>query len=386
MATLTKYHLSRRILETETPIMQVMKGMKRTGNTIDLSQGIPFFGPPEEAISSTLSSLKDVNRYGPDQGDMKLTRALIEKLSKKNNMGFIGERSIMITAGANIAFLNALAAITDPGDNVILLDPYYFNHGMTLDVLGVEHRHISYIEDIDSLMSSMEMKLDKRTRALVIVSPNNPTGGVIPENIVRGLADICKENGLWLISDETYEDFHYVEEHFSPASISQEMPVISLFSFSKSFGISGWRVGYMTFPEVLFDSLLKVQDTTVICPSRIGQELAYNCIRNHPDHTRKFIEELNNNRLDIIKWLDGYKDLIVSKAPTGAFYFFLQVNEAGSSMDLASRILEEVDVLLVPGGPFGKDTPPHLRIAYGNATREKVRTALDRLDDVFTSH
>lgn len=382
------YPISRRVMNTESPIMQVMKGLKRTENTIDLSQGIPFFGPPEEAIEQVMKGPDGINRYGPDAGDENLREAIIEKISRKNGMDGRDPENVMVTAGANIGFLNAISAICDPGDDAILLDPYYFNHGMTLDVLGVGHKHISMEGDASNVLDRITETISPGTRAIVIVSPNNPTGTVMQEKLIRKLLDLCIERGLWLISDETYEDFHYVDDHFSPASVSQEAPVISLFSLSKSYGISGWRQGYMVFPGMLFDSLLKVQDTTVICPSRIGQNLAYHCIKDHPDHTSKFIPALDRIRHEIIDWQRRNRDLVTSQDPEGAFYSFPHFKEFNelSSMDLAEMVLEEADVLLVPGRPFGIDDPPHLRMAYGNAEIGAVRIALERLNAFLSDH
>ncbi len=381
--------ISRRAVETEMPIMQVMGSLNRPEGTIDLSQGIPFFGPPREAVDMAISESGSLNRYGPDAGDPDLRMEIVEKLSKRNGIPGLAADNVMVTAGANIAFLNAISAICDVGDNVILLDPYYFNHGMTLDILGVGHVHVPFEGPDQTLNEMIIERITERTRAIVLVSPNNPTGEVASKKMVQCLLEICLDHELWLISDETYEEFCYESNHVSPASLEEDLPVISLFSFSKSHGMSGWRQGYMAYPNALHAPILKVQDTTVICPSRIGQRLAYHCIRDHMDHTKNYIPELDRIRRKVIGWLDSHVDRITAPRPTGAFYSFPAISSeiavGSNSMDLSVRILEETAVLLVPGRSFGADDPPGLRIAYGNVNFDEIVIALERLDEWIMS-
>jgi aspartate/methionine/tyrosine aminotransferase len=373
---------SRRTRNTEMPIMQVMKSLDRPEGTIDLSQGIPFFGPPEEAVRDAVKETNRSHRYGPDAGDTDLREEIVGKLERENGIVGIGVDEVMVTAGANIGFLNTITSICDVGDNVILLDPFYFNHGMTLDILGVEHRHVGSTTGENFLEDLLVREIDDSTKAIVIVSPNNPTGEVMDRRSLDLIVDICLKNDLWLISDETYEKFCYESDHISPASLGADLPVISLFSFSKSHGMSGWRQGYMTYPGVLNDSLLKVQDTTVICPSRIGQRLALNCLRDHPSYTRNFLPELDRVRKRVIRWLKSHSGILSAPHPSGAFYSMPVFSTHDvNSMELATEILRDARVLLVPGRPFGMDAPPALRIAYGNVRYDQMDEALRRLDD-----
>jgi len=381
----SRAELSSRVREAGPPIMQVMKSLKAPRDTIDLSQGVPFFGPPEDAVKDAMKDIRSLHGYGPDAGDEELREIILKKVRSRNMIRAGSLDNIMVTAGANMGFLNAVSAISDPGDEIILLDPFYFNHGMTLDILGVGHIHSRFAQDGEVDIDSVDEAINSRTRAIVMVSPGNPTGAVMKKGSMEALLELCLENGLWLISDETYEDFHYEGQHVSPASMGDELPVISLFSLSKSYGIPGWRQGYMVFPRWMFDQLLKVQDTTIICPSRVGQRLALYLIRDHPDHARNHMGALRENRKEVMDWLKRNEDLVEAPRPDGAFYAFPSFTgsafERIRSMDIARNILEEARVLLVPGSPFGVNTPPALRISYGNAGKDRLREALERMDE-----
>jgi aspartate/methionine/tyrosine aminotransferase len=378
--------ISRRVADTLPPIMQVMKNLARGDDVIDMSQGVPFFDPPMGAVADAVSDLKGLNRYGPDDGDRELKLEISKKLRSRNGVDADPANCIMVTSGANLGFFNAAAAICDVGDEVILLDPFYFNHRMTLDVLGIEAKHVptdgNYLPDPERLQE----EIGPRTRAVVLVSPNNPTGMTYPEKLVNEIIDVCARNGIFLISDETYEGFEYGPDHFSPASSASDPPVISLFSFSKNYALSGWRIGYMTFPGELFESLLKVQDTTVICPSRISQRAALYCLRDHPDFIDRHIQTLNRSRKMVISWLRENDAAVECPEPNGAYYALPRIIGDAfpkDSMALVKDILKKTGVLLVPGTPFGADRPPHFRIAYGNLSESDLRSALDRLSGYF---
>lgn len=364
----------------EMPIMHLMKSLERPPGTIDLSQGIPFFGPPEGAIDALKKDILSVERYGPDPGDRALRESIIDKLQDINHIEDLELENVMVTSGANIGFLNAISTICDVGDEVILMNPFYFNHGMTLDLLGVDHVHTN--GDIFSI-EGIEKAISERTKAVVLVSPNNPTGEVASESFVRELVDLCVKKGIWLVSDETYDMFTYAGNHFSPSSLGKDLPIISLFSMSKGYGMSGYRIGYMVFPKRLYDLILKVQDTTVICPSRIGQALALRCIRDHRNDTRKRILRFEGMRSSVLRWLEYNREYVKAYEPNGAFYCFFRIDDRISkgrnSMDLARTILDEARVLLVPGRPFGADDPPYLRISYGNVNDDDLDEALLRL-------
>ncbi len=378
--------ISERVARTSSPIMQVMKSLAKGEGILDLSQGVPFFDPPRECIREALMDLKGSHRYGPDGGDPELKETISGKLRDRNGIDARPEDGIMVTSGANLGFVNASAAVCDIGDEMILLDPFYFNHRMTLDILGIEVKRVETDESFLPVPEIIESSIGERTRAVVIVSPNNPTGMAYPRKVVEEVLEICIDRSIWLISDETYEGYNYDFPHFSPAGLGEDVPVISLFSLSKNFSLSGWRIGYMSYPPELHDGLLKVQDTTVICPSRVSQKVALHCMRDSPDHLLDHIDSFRRSRDVVDRWQRELGGILSAPRPNGAYYSFPRLvsgDHDGGSMKLVERILNETKVLLVPGGPFGADDPPHFRISYGNMATEVLKEALERLTNFF---
>jgi aspartate/methionine/tyrosine aminotransferase len=196
-----------------------MKDLASREDVIDLSQGIPAIEPPTDVLERAMSNLDSVHRYGPDGGDPELKEMVSSKLLKENGINANPDKNIMITAGANMGFLLAISAVCDVGDEVALVDPYYFNHQMTLDILGVRAIHVPTDADYMPNLAFLESAIGPRTRAVVIVSPNNPAGVVYPEELIVEIVELCSQRGIVLISDEAYEHFVYDTDHFSPASI-----------------------------------------------------------------------------------------------------------------------------------------------------------------------
>src|SRR5262249_42010158 len=180
---------------------------------------------------------------------------------------------VMVTAGANMAFVHALLAITSLGDEVILPVPFYFNHEMAIEMAGCAPVRVPTDERYQLDLDAIRRAITPRTRAIVTVTPNNPTGAVYPEPALRAVSRLCQDHGLYHISDEVYEYFTYgAARHVSPASFDgAEKFTISLFSLSKAYGFAGWRIGYMAYPESLANAIMKVQDTVIVCPPVISQ-------------------------------------------------------------------------------------------------------------------
>jgi len=376
--------ISDRVARTHPPIMQTMKSLARDREVIDLSQGIPYFDPPNDAVKRGLQDLKGSHRYGPDGGDEDLLSELAERLTRRYGTDCEPSSNIMVTPGANMGFFSVISTICDPGDEVILLDPYYFNHKMALDILGVKGVHVSTDGKYHPVPDLISDVITDRTRAVVLVTPNNPTGAVYREDTIRRIGNICSERGIFLITDETYEDFVYDGKHFSGASIfDDDLSLVSLFSLSKAYGISGWRIGYGLFPSWIYDGMLKVQDTTMICPVRVSQRVAYHMLRMYPEPLSGKIEYLGQSRSFINQFLGRMDDVLDAPDTDGAFYSFpgFTNNTGSDSMNVVKRILEGTSVLTVPGGPFGSDDPPHFRMAFGNVKRSTLVDALNRLED-----
>ncbi len=360
-------NLSKRISATDpAPFVRLGKFLKP--GVANLSQGMVHWSPPESALRKAHQALDrpESQRYTPDSGLAKLRTALEQKVVKEN--GLTG-REIMVTAGGNQAFINLVMALCDPGDEAILFSPYYFNHLMAFQMAGVRVRFGPLGPDLTPDLDNLE--LTRATRMVVLVNPCNPTGAVTPPAVVDELTGMCESVGAWLISDEAYEHFLFDGAvHTSPDGDH----VLNLYSFSKSYGMASYRIGYIAHSPALTEALIKVQDTVTVCASHLGQLLALAAIKEAgSDWVRERVRGLASNREAIWK-------AIAPMGPTrtnGAFYYVVPLPVSTDDWELAGSLANEYKVLVVPGTPFG--IPAHLRVSYGNLPSDECSIAAARL-------
>ena len=252
---------SDRAAGVQLPIIPIVAGwIAETPGTISLGQGVVHYGPPPAALAAIPEFLATVphHQYIPDAGLPELRKAFEGKLRAENGIDAPFERRIYVTAGANQAFLNAVLAICDPGDEVILLSPYYFNHEMAVTLASAVPVPVPVDERLQPDLPAIAAAITERTRAIVTVSPNNPTGAVYPRETLAAIHKLCASLGIYHVSDEAYEYFTYDgARHFSPGSLGGEH-VISLYSLSKAYGMASWRVGFLVAPEHLHRDLMKI--------------------------------------------------------------------------------------------------------------------------------
>ena len=375
---------SNRAAGVQIPIIPIVAGwIAKTPGTISLGQGVVHYGPPPAALASIPEFLATVphHRYIPDAGLPELRQAFEGKLRDENGIDAPFERRIYVTVGANQAFLNAVLAICDPGDEVILLSPYYFNHEMMITLASAVPVPIDVDERLQPDLPAIAAAITERTRAIVTVSPNNPTGAVYPRETLAAIHGLCAERGIYHVSDEAYEYFTYDDvRHFSPGSLGGEH-VISLYSLSKAYGMASWRVGCLVAPEHLHRDLMKIQDTVVVSGTAISQFVGLRAMREGRGYCAAHLPSLARVRKEVLARLSAVPDLLEVPPATGAFYLFVKVNTGMSAMDLSERLVREHKVAVIPGETFGVRRGCWLRIAYGSL-REK--TAVDGIDRLIT--
>ncbi|MFT5390986.1 MAG: aspartate/methionine/tyrosine aminotransferase [Gammaproteobacteria bacterium] len=377
--------LPTRIRAIQAPVVPIIAGLiAEHPGTISLGQGVVHYGPPAEA-AQVFTSFMDEPRnhlYTPDWGMAPLVSALTEKLRADNGIDMSG-KSVVVTAGANMGFLNSMLAITDPGDEVIILAPYYFNHEMAIRLAGCTPIIVSTTVDLTPDLKAIEAAIGPRTRAVVTVSPNNPTGVTYPPATLSAVNALCGSARIFHISDEAYEYFVYDDaRHHSPASDSASAEhTVSLFSLSKSYGFAGWRVGYMVVPDALFEPVMKVQDTNVICAPVISQHAALTCLQAGREYSAGFMPELVEVRGLVLAALEGLGNLVTVPAANGAFYVYLRVNADLDAFELARRLIVEHQVAVIPGTAFGSHDGCYLRVSYGALKKQAVNEGIGRLVD-----
>jgi aspartate/methionine/tyrosine aminotransferase len=224
--------------------------------------------------------------------------------------------------------MNAVLAIADAGDELLLPLPYYFNHEMAVRIAGCTPVFVPTDERYQLRLDAIEQAISPRTRAVVTISPNNPTGAVYPEAALRAVNRLCAARGVYHVHDEAYEYFTYGgAAHFSPASIAGgERHTICLHSLSKSYGFASWRIGSMLIPEQLYEAVRKIQDTILICPPVVSQYAAVGALdvgRAYCDHHRSALEHV---RRVFVEQMDSVRGVCDFPAPEGAFYFFVTVH------------------------------------------------------------
>ncbi|MBL9138989.1 MAG: pyridoxal phosphate-dependent aminotransferase [Verrucomicrobiales bacterium] len=376
---------SRRAEAVQLPIIpQVADWIRQHPGTLSLGQGVAGYAPPPQAWTELLRLREQpaLHRYQPVGGLPELTQALAERWLRRSGVALGDERCLMVTAGANAAFLQAILAICDPGDEVILPVPYYFNQEMALALANVRPVLVptdaQYHPDLDRLRAAVTA----RTRAVVTVSPNNPTGAVYPERCLRAINQFCGEQGLFHLSDETYEDFVYDgARHFSPGSFAGAAPhTISLYSFSKAYGFASWRVGYGLFPANLLESLRKIQDTHMICPPVASQLAALGCLQAGEAWLKEKVAGLSVVRRHVLAGLEDLRkaELIRSAPAEGAFYVLVTLPRGGDALELTHQLIREHRVAVIPGTAFGVSDECCLRLAYGALEPASVPEAVGR--------
>jgi aspartate/methionine/tyrosine aminotransferase len=367
----------------QAPIIPLVGELIRsTPGTISLGQGMVSWGPPPAAVEAAREAAADPasHRYGPVEGQPELVEAFMRTLEEENGLD-LDTSQVLVTAGSNMAFLTVVQATTEPGDEVILPSPFYFNHEMAVRIAGcvpvIVPTDARYQLDVDAIVGA----ITKRTRLVVTVSPNNPTGAVYPEDTLVEVNEICERHGLIHVSDEAYEYFVYGDaRHFSPGSLpGASRHTISLYSLSKAFGFAGWRIGCMVVPVTLGEAVYKVQDTVLICPTMVAQAAATAALAVGRSWCAPHVERLAHVRDEVLARFGTASDLLDLPAPDGAFYALPRIRTALPAMTLMERLVREHKVAAIAGDTFGLTEGCYLRVSYGALDTATVEEGVERL-------
>jgi len=365
------------------------KGIK----VIKLNIGDPVkfdFDAPEHAKEAYCKAIRDGHNYYSDsEGIPELREAIVERERKKNNVGISAE-DVFVTAAVTEALQITIGALTNPGDQILVPGPSYPPYiSFTRFLLAepVEYRTIEeegWVPDTDD----MRKKITEKTRAIVVINPNNPTGALYDEKTLKEILDIAGEHEIPVISDEIYDMITYEKKHVSPGSLTKDVPVIVFNGMSKVYFATGWRLGYMYFvdPENVLEDLkdaigrlLRVR----LCPSTPAQFAALEALRGPMDYLEKYLEKLRCRRDLIYKRLSEMDHVSVQK-PEGAFYIFPKVEiEKGPWKDDKEFVLDFLKskyVLVVHGSGFGRYGAGHFRAVY-LPEEHIIEEAMNRLEE-----
>ena len=356
--------------------------IRRTPGTISLGQGVVDYAPPAAAHEALIRFCAEPARhkYQHELGIPELRERIATRLAAEN--GIDADRfSLMVTAGGNMAFLTALLAICDQGDEVVLVKPYFFNHEMAVRMIGCRPVVVAADERYQLDLASIEAAIGPRTRAVVTVSPNNPSGAVYSESDLRAVNALCTDRGLYHISDEVYEYFLFDgARHFSPGAIAgAETHTVCIYSLSKSYGFASWRVGYMLFPSSLLEAVKKIQDTNVICAPVVSQFAAVGVLETGRQWVEERIESIAAVRRIALDALSSLGERVTVPRADGAFYFLVRVHRGEDSVEFVERLIRRHGIALIPGTAFGMDDGCYLRIGYGAVNAAAMEEGMERL-------
>ncbi|MCK6533018.1 MAG: aminotransferase [Polyangiaceae bacterium] len=350
---------------------------------LDLAQAVPSEPPPPAMTDFLAARLSDpaTARYSAISGIPELRRALARDISARYS-GNVSAEQVLISAGCNQAFCLATMSLASAGDEILLPVPYYFNHQMWLDMLGIRSTHLPFRADRGGVPDPADARsrIGPRTRAIVLVSPNNPTGAIYPPEILREFMALARSEGIALILDETYRDFtpRDAPPHGLFADADWEETLVHLYSFSKAFAITGYRVGAVVAAASFIAQVEKAMDTIAICAPRIGQEAALFGLGSLQEWRALSADKLNQ-RLSALRHalgsVSGYE--LVS---AGAYFAYLKHpfrNRDGTAV--AKWLATEQNMLCLPGSMFGPGQEAYLRLAFANVDVEAMPRVAERL-------
>lgn len=346
--------------------------MERSGETvIHFEIGRPDFDTPEYIKKAAIESLNAGNVfYTSNFGTMELRQAIADKLKRENNVDYKATE-ILVTAGLSEAVFGVLATILEEGDELLVPNPVWLNYINVPNLLSAVpvtyelSEENGYQLDLDEIKS----KITPKTRAIVIVTPNNPTGGVLSSQTLEGLAKIAIDNDLFVISDEVYERLIYDgEKHVSIASLpGMKERTFTMNGMSKAYSMTGWRLGYVAAPEEYIAVINKFHQHNTTCAVSFGQAAAVVALRDEGDEVKEMVKEYQRRRDYAVKAINEI-DGISCLCPKGAFYIFINCKALGkTSAELADYLLENAKIALVPGDVFGPGGEGYLRMSFANS-------------------
>ena len=363
--------------------------MERCGEkVIHFEIGRPDFDTPEYIKKAAIESLNAGNVfYTSNFGTMELRQAIADKLKRENGIDYKAAE-ILVTAGLSEAVFAVLATILEEGDELLVPDPVWLNYINVPNLLNAVpvtyelKEENGYQLDLDEIKS----KITPKTRAIVIVTPNNPTGGVLSQETLEGLAKIVIENDLLVISDEVYERLIYDgEKHISIASLpGMKERTFTMNGMSKAYSMTGWRLGYVAAPEEYIAVINKFHQHYTTCAVSFGQAAAVVALRDEGDEVSEMVKEYQRRRDYAVKAINEIDGLSCLK-PKGAIYIFINCKARGKkTAELADYLLEHAKIALVPGDVFGPGGEGYLRMSFANSY-ENIVEGCKRLSEAVAA-
>jgi len=353
--------------------------LKRQGmSVIDLGPGEPDFPTPEHIKRAAEEALaQNFTKYTAETGIWELRDAIAQKYNRDYGTHYTAD-NVLVTSGAKQALYNIAAALFEPGDEVLIPIPYWVSFPEQIKLVGAKPVFIHTAKNFQLSAQLVKEHITPRTRAIILNSPNNPAGTVLSRKDLQEIVALAQRHKLFVIYDECYEKFLYEGKHVSAVEFNTE-GVIAVSSASKTYAMTGWRVGWSVAPKELTRAMATIQSHTTSHPTSISQRAALAAITGDQSCVERMLAEYRRRRecvLDELRAMDGLEFVV----PQGAFFIFPDVSrffneKIQNSVELARYLLEEAHVAVVPGAAFGADG--HVRISYATSL-EQLREGLKR--------
>lgn len=351
-------------------------------NLIDMCQAVPAHLPPQslrDYLGAAIMAGEGAS-YTDIRGIPALREALAEDIGKRYR-GRVSEADVLITAGCNQAFCSVVDTLCQAGDEIILPLPCYFNHQMWLAARAVKPRYLSF--NVDTAMPDpveAAKLINSRTRAILLVTPNNPSGAIYSPGCIEAFFELAREHGLALILDETYRDFIDIDQVPHKLFVRSDWrdTLVHLYSFSKVFSLTGFRTGAVAAGQPLIDQLKKVQDCTAICAPHAGQLAALYGLNNLYHWKLEKSEELAQRAI-AIRQAFSHPDLKYRLVSAGAYFAYVEHPFDAAARDVVKDLIQKQEIVCLPGSYFGRDQEQFIRLAYANVHESRFEDVIGRL-------
>jgi aspartate aminotransferase len=358
-------------------IREIMELAWEKPEVIHLEVGEPDFPTPEHVVEAAYEAARTGHtRYAPNAGLPELREALADKVTRRNGYEARPDQ-VVVTQGGIQALYLALLALLEPGDEVLLPDPAWPNFRMIAHLLGARVLPYPLVSEGDFLprLEDLERLVTPRTRAILVNTPSNPLGTVVPRELVDTLLEFARRRGLWYISDEVYDEVVFDDAFVSAGAVADPGDrLVSVYSFSKVYAMTGWRVGYLVAPPDLTKLLTGMQEPIVSCVNTPAQLAALAAVTGPQAVVREMRESYRERRDELLEILD--RGNLPSSQPSGAFYVWTDISKAGvRSMDFARSLIEREHVAVAPGSAFGDLGDGYVRLSLASSRQDLVEGA-----------
>lgn len=388
MKLMEKNYLSKKVQELKPSgirrFFDLAAGME---GVISLGVGEPDFVTPWTVREAAILSIEQgYTSYSANAGLMELREEIASYMNKQFNVSYSPNSEIIVTVGASQAIDIAMRALIDPGDEVIIIEPCFVSYAPMVEMAGGVAVGVQTLKENDFKIvpAQLEEVITKRTKAIMLCSPNNPTGSMLNKNELEEIAEIAEKYDLLIVADEIYAELVYDEEYTSLAAINgMKERTILISGFSKGFAMTGWRLGFVCAPMEITQAMLKIHQYALMCAPTMAQFAAIEALQNGRSDVEAMVKSYRRRRNYLVQ---SFNEIgLTCHTPGGAFYVFPSIESTGlSSEQFAEKLLMEESVAVVPGNVFGESGEGHIRCSYATSL-EQLQEAVKRMKRFIAS-